>query len=135
MCRTLLDVSGFCVGRGRLQLKKSCVRISCRQPYRAPPSETTFVEIQRQTGCQARSPPRSSKSGIHGRKLWPADPSRHNRQSSRSLLPEPAGRCLQREKSVTGQWRRTALSLERKTTRTVAKKVEPKSPQPASSNL
>ena len=99
MRRTLLDISGFCVSRGRLQLKKSCVRISCRQPYRAPPSETTFVEIQRQTGCQARLPPRSSKSGIHGRKLWPADPSRHNRQSSRSLLPEPAGRCLQRERS------------------------------------
>lgn len=99
MRRTLLDVSGFCVSCGRLQLKKSCVRISCRQPYRAPPSETTFVEIQRQTGCQARSPPRSSKSGIHARKLWPADPSRHNRQSSRSLPPEPAGRCLQRERS------------------------------------
>lgn len=90
MRRTLLDVSGFCVGRGRLQLKKSCVRISCRQPYRAPPSETIFGEIQRQTGCQARSPPRSSKSGIHGRKLWPADPSRHNRRSSKSLPPEPA---------------------------------------------
>ena len=102
MRRTLLDVSGFCVGRGRLQLKKSCVRISYRQPYRAPPSETTFVEIQRQTGCQARSPPRSSKSGIHGRKLWPADPSRHNRQSSRSLLPEPAGRsCNEKDRHRT----------------------------------
>lgn len=135
MRRTLLDVSGFCVGRGRLQLKKCCVRISCRQPYRAPPSETIFVEIQRQTGCQARSPPRSSKSGIHGQKLWPADPSRHNRQSSRSPAPGTSGKMPATRKIVTGQWRRTALSLERKTTRTVAKKVEPKSPQPASSNL
>ena len=135
MRRTLLDISGFCVSRGRLQLKKSCVRISCRQPYRAPPSETTFVEIQRQTGCQATDCHRDLQSlestvGSFGQLI------RHD------IIGSPVDPCSrnQREDACNEKDRHRTVAPDRtepgeKNDKNRGKKGGTEEPQPASSNL